>query len=102
MSDVYYTLACWKVKLDQEQEFIAAWKGLAKIFDRLANKPISGTLLQSTADPTLFYSFGPWKNLADIEAMRKDPESRDGLQQLMSLCSEATPGSYKLAAQINM
>lgn len=66
-----YTLGVWRVKAGREAEFIAAWNNLGLVFAQLAQPPSGrGTPIQSVGDPLLFYSFGPWKRLEDIEAMR--------------------------------
>jgi heme-degrading monooxygenase HmoA len=93
------TLGMWRVKPEQQEAFVAAWKRLGEIFSRLPNPPSGkGTLLQSTSDPTLFYSFGPWSSRADVEAMRANPEAQAGIAALKALCTEAVPGSYQVVA----
>ncbi len=59
MEEAVYTLGVWRVKPGQEVAFIEAWKALGTIFAKLPQPPGKGTLLQSLADPLLFYSFGP-------------------------------------------
>lgn len=61
MSAQFYTHALWRVKPGREDEFIEAWKALGDVFTRLSQPASQGTLIQSLDDPTLFYSFGPWK-----------------------------------------
>lgn len=95
-----YTLGVWKAKPGQEASFIAAWKELGAFFLGLPNPPGPGTLVQSLDDPTLFYSFGPWNRLEDIQAMRADPRTRDAIGKLASLCEQATPGSFRLVATV--
>lgn len=90
-----YTLAMWRVKPGQEEEFIRAWReDLAEYFLSLSGA-MGGTLLRSVEDPTLFYSFGPWRTLEDIQAMRADPRTPAVLGKLRQLCVEATPGVYQ-------
>lgn len=100
MLERVYTLGVWRVRPGREAEFITAWKDLGRIFAQLPQPPSDrGTLVQSLEDPTLFYSFGPWKRLEDVEAMRANPRARDGIRALMALCSEATPGSFRVVAE---
>lgn len=99
MSDAVYTLGVWRVIPGNEAAFVAAWEELGVIFGRLPQPPGKGTLLQSTSDPTLFYSFGPWPDLAAIQAMRDDPEAQEGIARLRALCTESTPGNFRLVAQ---
>src|SRR5215207_4305716 len=99
MDEVYYTHALWKVKLGKVEEFIAAWKSLGRTF--LATGGTShGTLIQSLSDPTQFYSFGPWNSLEDMQAMRADALSQESIRKVRELCDEATPGAYRLVAEM--
>jgi heme-degrading monooxygenase HmoA len=70
-----YTLALWRVKEGKEEEFVLAWKGdLADYFWGLPNPPGElGRLIRSVEDSRLFYSFGSWQSLEDIQEMRSNP-----------------------------
>ena len=102
MNEVFYTHAMWRVLPGREAEFIATWMTLADVFGRLPDPPVRGTLLQSAADPLLFYSFGPWNSWEAIEAMRADPRSQAALRKIMALCVEATPGTFHVVADIRL
>src|SRR5687767_1643386 len=81
MEEQVYTLGMWQVKQGRESEFVAAWKELSSVFASLPQPPTGkGILIQSATDPTLFYSFGPWRNAADIAAMRSDVRAQAGIQ----------------------
>lgn len=95
----YYTLGVWRVKEGREPDFIEAWKAVGVAFSQLPDPPGPGVLVRSESDPDLFYSFGPWKRLEDIQAMRGDAKSNAALQKLMSLCTKATPGAYRVVAR---
>jgi hypothetical protein len=100
MAERIYTVGAWRVKPGNEAAFIEAWKGLSAVFARLPKPPPGrGTLVQSLADPLLFYSFGEWGSLADVQAMRGDPAAQAAIEQVRDLCSEATPGSFRLVAE---
>ena len=101
MDDVMYTLGAWKVHAGRESEFVAAWKALGQIFAALPHPPGTGTLIQSVSDPLQFYSFGPWKRPEDIQAMRGDSRAQAGIRRLMSLCAEATPGTFRVVAEVS-
>ena len=98
-SDIY-TLGVWKVKPGQEGAFIAAWKELGDFFLSLPSPPGPGTLVQSLDDPTQFYSFGPWRSLEDIQAMRADPRTPAEIGKLMALCQEAKPGAFRAVGRV--
>lgn len=95
----YYTLGVWRVEQGREADFIDAWMAVGAAFSQLPNPPGPGVLVRSESDPALFYSFGPWKRLEDIQAMRGDAQSSAALQTLVSLCTEATPGAFRVVAQ---
>ncbi len=93
-----YTLALWRVKEGRDEEFVEAWKGLSEYFLDLPNPPGTGTLVRSVEDPRLFYSFGPWKSLEDIQRMRSDPRTPEVIGKLVALCEEAKPGTFQVVA----
>ena len=100
MEDIVYTLGVWRVKPGNETAFIAAWRALSRIFADLPQPPGGkGTLIQSLSDPTLFYSFGPWSSLDAIQAMRGNQQAQAGIAALRELCTEATPGSFRVVAE---
>jgi quinol monooxygenase YgiN len=90
-----YTHAEWRVRPGEEAAFIAAWESLAAIFSQLPHPPQWGTLLRSTVDPSLFYSFGPWRSAADVATMRANPAVQAAFASLQSLCESMHPGTYE-------
>ena len=97
----YYTLGRWKVKKGNEKRFIDTWVKLGGIFGKLPDPPGTGTLVQSIDDLLLFYSFGPWPNLESIKNMRSDSASLSGIKEIMNLCDEAVPGTFKLVKKVD-
>lgn len=95
----YYTLGVWRVKEGRESDFVDAWQAVGVAFNELPDPPGTGVLIRSESDPSLYYSFGPWKRLEDIQAMREDDRSRAALRTLMDLCVEATPGTFRVVAE---
>lgn len=101
MEGVIYTLGVWHVHVGREAEFITAWKDLGAVFASLPEPPSGkGVLTQSTTDPTLFCSFGPWQSLDHVAAMREDARAQAAIQRLRELCTEATPGAFRVAAEV--
>lgn len=100
MTGGVYTLGVWRVKPDREPEFIAAWQELGEVFRSLPDPPGTGTLLRSEADPNLFYSFGPWSRIEDVEAMRAEPRAQAAIARLVALCAEASPGTFRVVATV--
>jgi len=100
MPEGIYTLGVWRVGPGQEATFVQAWKALGDVFARWPRPPAGqGTLIQSIADTGLFYSFGPWHSLEDISAMRANLDAQKGIGRLRELCTEATPGAFKVVAE---
>jgi heme-degrading monooxygenase HmoA len=98
-SDVY-TLGVWRVKPGQQERFVATWREVGDFFNGLPNPPSDkGILVQSLQDENQFYSFGPWRSLEDIQAMRANPQTGEVLGRLAALCDEAKPGSYRVVAR---
>ena len=98
MKEMVYTLATWRVQEGRQQAFISA-KDLGEAFNSLSDPPGKGVLIQSTSDPTLFYSFVPWNSMEAVQAMRNDHDAREGIKRLEGLCTEATPGSFHVVAE---
>jgi hypothetical protein len=95
MKDNFYTFAFWKIKDNNEEEFLHIWeKDFAPAFIEL--NPYSRiTLIQSLENPNIYYSFGPWINLELLQSSRADEKYRNAVSRLVSLCTEARPGSFK-------
>jgi len=98
----FYTVAMWKVQLGREEEVRAVWSALGDAFARLPHPPKWGTLLQSLADPALFYSFGPRDSQEDVAPMRLDPSEQEAIRKIMASCTEATPGDYREVMTIRL
>jgi heme-degrading monooxygenase HmoA len=100
MLEGVYTLGVWRVKPGSEEEFIASWKRLGRVFASLPHPPSDrGRLVRSVSDPTLFYSFGPWRSEEDVEAIRENARAMEAIRELVALCDEATPGTFRVVAE---
>jgi len=102
VSEPIYTHAEWRVLPGREAEFVAAWRALSDTFAALEARPLWGTLLQSEREPSLFYSFGPWRRAEDVAAMRADPAAKAALERVAALCERATPGAYRQVVHIDL
>jgi hypothetical protein len=101
MNDDFYTLAYWKVKKENTEEFIRIWeKELSPAIGNV-NPYAKGTLIQSLDIPNIFYSFGPWQNLDLLQNARANENVRSVIGKLASLCIEAKPGSFKKILSIS-
>ena len=89
-----FTHAMWLVCAGNERLFIEKSEQLAEVFGQLDEKPLWGSLVQSTQNSRLFHSFGPWRSERDIAAMRATPEVQAQFSALIALCDEATPSTF--------
>ena len=101
MSKLPYTLAMYRVRAGKEENFMEAWRSLAQTFCSLPEPPLWGTLVRSASDPSLFYSFGPWKDAVHVSAMRADAQAREAFERLGALCTEMTPGDYEIIEHVD-
>ena len=100
MEGPIYTVGAWHVKPGQQDAFIAGWKDLDHVFAMLPQPPGGkGILVQSTNDATLFYSWGAWRSLEDIAAMRANVHAQEAIRKLRELCTESTPGAFRVVAE---
>ncbi len=101
MKDEFYTFTYWKVKENNVEEFLHIWENdFALVFIKL-NPYSKVTLLQSLENPNIYYSFGPWINLEQLQTSRADENYRILISKLVSLCDEARPGSFKNVLSIS-
>lgn len=51
--------------------------------------------------PEGVYTLGVWrvKPGREVEAMRANPRAQEGIRDLVALCTEATPGSFRVGAE---
>jgi len=95
MDDEYYTFNLWKIKDGNLEEFLRIWeKELAHEFIKL-NPYSKITLIQSLDNPNIFYSFGPWIKLSQMQAARSNEKYRLAISKLVSLCDISKSGSFK-------
>ena len=95
-----YTLAIYRVAPGKEERFVKAWGALAEIFSSLPSPPYWGTLIRSTQDRGLFYSFGPWESPESVAAMRASAEAAAAFGAIRNMCEEMSPGDYELVVHI--
>jgi quinol monooxygenase YgiN len=95
MKEDFYTLTSWKVKNNNLEEFLHTWeKEFAPAFVKL-NPYSRVTLIQSLENPNTFFSFGTWANAEQMQSARANENYRTVISKLITLCTEAKPGSFK-------
>jgi len=89
-----YTLVLWRVRPGRREDFLHTWRQLLARLRQLERPPLSGTLLESVIDNHQFYSVAGWDLLKDVTHMRRDPECRQLVTQLQTLCEHSAGGSF--------
>lgn len=96
----FYSLGILRPRPGKEHELLAAWQTLCDGFDQLDGPPAGPvTLIQSTADPALHYSFAPWRTHDDVQAMRGDARTLEFFRRASELCTEVTPGIFRVVGR---
>lgn len=91
----------WKIKDGNLEEFIHIWeKELAREFIKL-NPYSKITLIQSLDNPNIYYSFGPWIELEQMQAARSNENYRSAISKLVSLCDMSKSGSFKNKSSVS-
>ena len=93
-----YTLGAWRVKDGKQAEFVEGVEGARPLLPGPAASAGSGDVVAECRDPQQFYSFGPWRSLDDIQAMRGQPETAKEIGRLVVLCEESHAGAFRLVA----
>ncbi len=60
----------WTVEPGREDEFVAAWRDLARSAMAEFSPPDPPTLLRDREHPNVFLTFGPWESAEQIERFR--------------------------------
>ena len=95
MNEEFYTFNLWKIKEGNLEEFLHIWeKELAREFIKL-NPYSKITLIQSLDNPNIYYSFGPWIKLEQMQSARSNENYRSAISKLVSLCDKSSSGSFK-------
>lgn len=102
MDEPVYTHALWRVLPGEEEAFVAAWTELADAFAALPARPHWGTLIRSTNDPSVFYSFGAWQSTEHVQAMRGDARAQEAIARVLTHCTEATPEACTLVRHVQL
>ena len=93
-----FTSGSWLVKEGKEPDFISAWKNFAEWTSRSVPGAGTGHLLQDTANPRSFLSFGPWESQEAIQRWRNAPEFQAFLASARELCEDIQPRTLSLVA----
>ena len=93
-----YTLTVWRVKPDQEEEFVRRWTDFADLARR-QGLTAPARLLRDVEDPSRFVSFGPWKGLKEIAQWRSGPEFHQRVSRLQEVLDGFEPQALELVIE---
>jgi heme-degrading monooxygenase HmoA len=93
-----YTSGRWVVKAGGEEEFIKRWTEFTDWSLEHAAGAENFSLIQNASDPTLFLSFGAWRDTDSVEGWRGSDEFRQRLGRCRELCEEFEAQDYALVA----
>jgi hypothetical protein len=65
-----WTHGIWTVKPGRENEFVAAWRAMAREAVAEFEPPGSPQLMRDRERPNIFRSFGPWDDPDQVERFR--------------------------------
>ncbi len=91
-----YTVGIWIVKPGKTEPFIREWETFAKWTAENISGSGTGYLLQDTANPEKFISFGPWESAEAVRIWRERPEFTAFAAKARELCAEFQPHSMTL------
>lgn len=94
-----YTLAIWLVKAGRENDFVQAWRDMA----RRTQEDYPGTtavLMHDRDVPNRFISTGPWDSLEQIEQWRASAAFTQGLDAMHEMVEHFEPHTLDEAATI--
>jgi quinol monooxygenase YgiN len=84
MADVW-THGTWTVKPGREDDFVRAWRALARRATTELGVASRPTLLRDRETPNLFVSFGPWPSIEDVDRFRSSPAFRESVAAMEDL-----------------
>jgi heme-degrading monooxygenase HmoA len=86
-----WTHGVWRVKPGREEEFVAAWREMAREGMAELDTLEPPTLLRDREHPGEFISFGPWHDVEEVERFRSSAAFRHGQERMRELLESFTP-----------
>ncbi|WP_231510980.1 MULTISPECIES: antibiotic biosynthesis monooxygenase family protein [unclassified Arthrobacter] len=94
-----YTLGIWLVKPGRENDFVQAWRDLARKTQE--DFPGAKAVLMHDRDvPNRFISTGPWESLEQVEIWRASDAFTQGYEAMRGLLEHFQPHTLDEAASI--
>lgn len=94
-----YTMGTWITRPEQAEEFARRWREMAEWTVQSVEGARDGVLLRDRAQSNRFVSFGPWPDLAAIEAWRANPGFQQRVAGMRELLEDFTPATLDEVTQ---
>ncbi|HYY76020.1 MAG TPA: antibiotic biosynthesis monooxygenase family protein [Gaiellaceae bacterium] len=90
MGDVW-THGTWTVRPGREDDFVRAWRELARRATSELDFAGRPTLLRDRETPNVFVSFGPWPSIEDVNRFRSSTVFRESVAAMEDLLESFEP-----------
>ena len=96
------TCGIWQVTPGSEENFVSAWRDLAAWTVEHTPGAGAATLVQDTAQPHRFVSFGPWESAEAIDAWRASSGFQERVGKMQALLEAFEPGTFRRRASVGI
>ncbi len=90
-----YSAALWIVKSGQEEAFLERWKEFARWTAEHLDGVVSVVLVQDIANPNIFITLGPWKDMASMTRWRETAAFAEAFRDFRELCDRIEPHTMR-------
>lgn len=96
-----YSSGSWTVTQGKEQEFTRTWESNVTLVPG-EHPGVVFRLLRDVGDPQHYVSLvGPWKSLAELEAVRATPEFRESMERTRKVLESVDVMTYELVVEVS-
>jgi len=98
---VIYSSGVWTAKEGREDEFTRRWEADVTLLP--AEHPgLVARLLRDTSNPRRLVSFvGPWKSMAELDAVRSSPAFEEGMERSRELLESVEIFTYEPVLEVS-
>ena len=94
-----WTHGTWTVRPGLEDEFVAAWRAMARAGTDELDVVEAPTLVRDRERGNVFMSFGPWPDFEAVERFRSSAAFRDGVARMRDLLESFEPATLDEVAR---
>ena len=95
-----YTAGTWSVSEENAEAFVAAWTEFVQWTMGGFDGCTFAKLTRDQADPTRFFSFGPWRDADAVAAWQGHPEWSERLDAVRGLAESVTIHVLDVASEV--